>query len=211
MSFKGDDTAKAAEASQAEFAKQLTGLFHTQYGKQSQIFDFLTGKMKSAVETGGIGYRPDFLAAARTEASDVNAQQTKNAEQAFANSVSARSGGSKLAGLSGAVASGEATIAAAGAEQEASSQNAITMANEQLRQQNYWNSINALTGQQAVANPLGYAAGATSGTNAVTNASEAVTAAQGPGAAQIIGGLVGGAADAFLGGFGQGIGGKKGK
>jgi hypothetical protein len=203
LRFKGDDAAKSAEFAQLGFDKQLMDIFGQQYGKQSAIFDFLTGKMKSAVATGGMGYRPDFLAAARTEASDVNAQQTKNAEQAFANSVAARSGGSKLAGVAGATAAGEATIGAAGAAQEATSQNAITMANENQRLQNYWNSVNVLTGQQAVANPLGYSQGATSGTNAVANASEAVTAAQGPSAGQIIGGLVGGgisAAGTALGG-----------
>lgn len=204
--FKGDKTAQQAEQTQAGFDQQLMSIFTQQYGKQSQVFNFLTGKMQSMIASGGQGYDPGALTAMRTSATDVNAQQTKNAEQAFANSVAARSGGSKLAGVSGAAASGEATIAAEGAANEANSQNAITLANEQLRQQNYWNATNVLSGQEAVANPLGYSAGATSGTNAVSNASGAVTAAQGPSALQVVGGLVGGAADAFLGGFGKNVG-----
>lgn len=197
--FKGDKTAQEAEQNQAAFDQQLMRIFSDQYGKQSQIFNFLTGKMQAAVASGGQGYDPGALTAMRTSATDVNAQQTKNAEQAFANSVAARSGGSKLAGVSGAEASGEATIAAEGAANEANSQNAITLANEQLRQQNYWNATNVLTGQQAVANPLGYSSGATSGTNAVSNASQAVTAAQGPSALQIVGGIVGGGLAAAAG------------
>jgi hypothetical protein len=197
--FKGDKTAQSAEQTQAAFDQQLMNIFTQQYGKQSQVFNFLTGKMQSMIAAGGQGYDPGALTAMRTSATDVNAQQTKNAQQAFANSVSARSGGSKLAGVSGAEASGEAAIAAEGAANEANSQNAITLANEQLRQQNYWNATNVLSGQEAVANPLGYSAGATSGTNAVSNASQAVTAAQGPSALQIVGGIVGGGLAAAAG------------
>jgi len=196
--FKGDKTAQAAEQNQAAFDQQLMNIFTQQYGKQSQVFNFLTGRMQSMI-SNPTGYDPGALTAMRTSATDVNAQQTKNAQQAFANSVSARSGGSKLAGVSGAEASGEAAIAAEGAANEANSQNAITLANEQLRQQNYWNATNVLSGQEAVANPLGYSAGATSGTNAVSNASQAVTAAQGPSALQIVGGIVGGGLAAAAG------------
>lgn len=207
MLFKGDKTAQTAEQTQAMFDQQLMNIFSAQYGKQSQVFDFLTGKMTEKL-TNPTGYDPSALSAMRTSASDVNAQQTKNAQQAYANMVSARAGGSKLTGVAGNVAQGEADIAAVGASQEANSQNAITLANEQLRQQNYWNSVNVLSGQQAVANPLGYASGATSGSGEVSNLSGAVTAANGPTAGQILGGVVGGglsaASSIFGGGFAKG-------
>lgn len=205
LSFKDDPTAQSLENSQAGFAQQLVNIFNQQYGKQSQIFDYLTGQMK-AMAASPTGYNADALAAMRTSATDVNSQETQNAKQAFANDVSARSGGSKLAGVAGATASGEATIGAAGAAQEANSQNAITLADQNLRQQNYWRAIAGLTGQQAAADPLGYSSGATSGANSVANLSQAVTSAAGPSPLQMAGGLVGGAADAFLGGkaFGPG-------
>lgn len=206
LSFKGDPTAQAAETTQNNFDQQLMGIFNQQYGKQSQVFNFLTGQMQNMVMAGGQGYSPDAIAAMRTSATDTNSQQTQNAQQAYANDVSARSGGSKLAGVSGAVGSGEAAIAASGAAQEANSQNAITLANEQLKQQNYWNATNVLSGQEAVANPLGYSSGATGGTNAVSNASEAITAANGPSALQVIGGIAGGAAQGFAGGLGASAG-----
>jgi hypothetical protein len=204
MLFKGDKTAQGAEEAQSAFDQKLMSIFGDQYGKQSQIFNFLTGKMQATIAAGGQGMPVDVLAATRTQASDVNAQQGKNAQQAFANRVSEMSGGSKLAGVAGNVAQGEADIAAAEASQEATTQNNITLANEQLRQQNYWNATNILTGQQAAANPLGYASGATSGTGAVSDASKAVTAANGPGVGQILGGVATGALSAAgqAGGFG---------
>src|SRR5438105_998688 len=76
---------------------------------------------------------------------------------------------------------------------QAAAQLGITQQNEALKQANYWNSINVLSGQAATANPLGYANSATSGSGAVADLSKAVTAANGPTLGAVLGGVAGGA------------------
>lgn len=202
--FKGDPTAEASEKEQLSFDTQLMTLFKAQYGTQSSILNYLTGVMKPQIAMGGQGIAPTALAAMNTEAQDTIAQETKNAVQATQNAASAASGGSKLVGVAGSTNQAIGAVEAAGAAESARASNELAIENERVRQQNYWNSINVLSGNAAMTNPLGYAEGATSGTNAVSNASQAVTAANGPGIGQVIGGIVGGGVSALGGAFGAG-------
>jgi hypothetical protein len=196
LSFKGDNTANAAEASQNAFDQSLMTIFRQQYGTQTQLLNYLTGKLQPQINAGGQGYTPAQLTAMRTSATDTIANQF-NAAQSGVNAAAARTGGSALpSGVSTMI---ESSLAPQEALAQSQAQNAITTENATLQQQNYWNAVNALTGQEAVANPLGYSAGATSGTNAVSNASQAVTAAQGPSALQVVGGIVGGGLAAAAG------------
>lgn len=182
---KGDPTAQAAEQEQQTFDQQLMTLFQAQYGKQSAITGYLTGQMEPLISKGGQGYTPEQLTAMRTAATDTISQQTQGAQRAV-NATEQR-------GLpSGVNAQVSGSITAAEAEEQAATQNQITQANANLQQQNYWNAINVLNGQAATENPLGYAGAATSGTNAVSNASQAETAAAGPTAGAIVGGILGG-------------------
>jgi hypothetical protein len=91
------------------------------------------------------------------------------------------------------------------AADKATGQNQITMQNEQLKQQNYWNAVNALNGVATQENPLGYANSATAGSGAVSSLSQAVTASSGPTLGSIIGGVAGGALQGAgqAGGFGK--------
>ena len=186
VSFKGDPTAKAAEQEQMNFDSQLMNIFQAQYGKQSAITDYLTKQMEPQISAGGQGLSPQALAAARTQSTDTLSTQFQGAERAV-NATEQR-------GLpSGVNAQVSGSMMAQEAEAQAGSQNQITMQNEQLKQQNYWNSINVLNGQAANLNPLGYAGSATSGGNTVAGLSQANTAAAGPTAGAIFGTIAGGA------------------
>lgn len=195
---KGDPTAKAAEQQQMQFDQQLMSLFQAQYGKQSAITSFLTGKMEPLISKGGQGYTPEQLAAMRTSATDTISQQTQNAQRAI-NATQER-------GLpSGVNAQVQGSLMAQEAEQQAATQNQITQANANLQQENYWNAINVLNGQAATENPLGYAGGATNGSGAVAGLSEADTQRRNSGflhslATGLGTGIAGGLTSAIFGG-----------
>jgi hypothetical protein len=190
---KGDPVAKQEEASQAQFNDTLRNIFEQQYGKQSAITRYLTQQMEPQIAKGGQGYSPQDLAAMRTQATDTLSNQFQGAQRAV-NATEQR-------GLpSGVNAQISGSLMAQEAEQQAAAQNQITAQNEQLRQQNYWNSINVLNGQAAVENPLGYAGSAMSGGNTVAGLSQANTAASGPTFGAILGSIAGGAGTA-LGGY----------
>lgn len=190
--YKGDPVAKQEEQSQANFDNTLQGIFEAQYGKQSAITNYLTQQMEPLINEGGQGYSPQDLAAMRTSATDTLSNQFQGAERA-ANATEAR-------GLpSGVNAQISGTLSGEEAQQQSAAQLGITEQNEQLKQQNYWNSINVLNGQAATLNPLGYSSSATSAGNSVAGLSNAVTAANGPTLGAILGSIAGGAGTALAG------------
>jgi hypothetical protein len=200
--FKGDKTVKAAETSQNSFDSSLQNIFQSQYATQKQNLDYLTSKMKPQIDAGGTGYTPQQLTSMRTGATDTNSAQFQNARAALQNSISQRSGGSKLTGVSGASTEADAALLNSAAQTEAGSQEQITAQNANLQQSNYWNAINTLNGVAAQNNPLGYASSATTGTGAVANASQAYTSSNQSQLLGALGGIVGGAASGWAsGGF----------
>lgn len=201
---KGDPTAQAAEQSQSSFDNTLQQIFQQQYQSQTSQLNYLKQQLQPQIANGGQGYTPAQLASLRTSASDTNATQYQNAQTALNNQVSQQSGGSKLVGVSGATTEADAGLLNAEAQQEASSQNQITQQNAQLQQANYWNSINALNGVAAQANPLGYANSATSGSGAVAGLSTANTAANQSQLLGALGGAASGAGSALGGWFAKG-------
>jgi hypothetical protein len=190
--YKGDPVAKQSEASQAAFNTSLMNIFQAQYGKQSAITDYLTQKMQPLINKGGEGYSPEALAAMRTSATDTLSNQFQGAQRAV-NATEQR-------GLpSGVNAQVSGSMQAQEAEAQAQAQLGITQQNEQLKQQNYWNSINVLNGQAATLNPLGYAGSATSGSGAVAGLSNAFTNSNQSQLLGALGGIAGGAGSAFGG------------
>jgi hypothetical protein len=198
---KGDSTAKQAEKQQLAFNTQLMSIFQQQFGQQSKIFDYLKGKLQPMIDNP-TGLSAEGLAAARTANTDQFSAAYQNAQRAL-NAKMAASGESTLPSGVGAQLN-EALLNAEAAD-KATGQNQITMQNEQLKQQNYWNAVNGLTGQQAQLNPLGYAGSATAGSGTVANLSQAVTASSGPTFGAILGGVAGGALQGAgaAGGFGK--------
>lgn len=192
---KGDTTAQSAEVAQAGFDQQLMGMMQAQYGRQSAITSYLTNLVQPQITSGGQGMTPAALSAARTGATDTISQQYQDAQRQVNAGMNRSLPSGVNAQISGKLASSAATDIAG-------AQNQITSLNEQLKQQNYWNSINVLNGQAATENPLGYANAATSGSGAVSNLSQAYTASNQSQLLGALGGVVGGTLQGWAtGGF----------
>jgi len=72
-----------------------------------------------------------------------------------------------------------AALLTAEAADKGNAQNTITLNDANLKNTNYWNAMNVLSGNVASQfNPLGYANSATSGSNAVAGLSQAYTQSQ---------------------------------
>ena len=194
---KGDSVAQQAEASQASFDSDLQGIFTQQFASQQNTLNLLKNTLTPQL-TNPTGYSATQLATQRTGASDVVAAQYQDAQKQMQNNQAVRAGSAGLP--SGVNAQINASLASQAAQTEAGAQNQITQQNANLQQQNYWNAVNGLNGIAAQENPLGYAGAATSGSGAVSNLSNAVTASMGPSAGSILGGVVGAAGTALGGG-----------
>lgn len=200
---KGDKTAQAAEQSQEAFDNTLQQMMEKQYGQQQQVNQFLQKTLKPEI-TNPKGYTNAQLTSMRTQATDQLSEQAQQEQQALNNEENAKNGGSDLP--SGVTSQMDEALLNQEAQAKANAQENITAENANLEQTNYWNAINALNGQEAQLNPLGYASTATSGTDAVANASEANTAASGPTFGSILGGVVGagfGAVGSYFGAKGR--------
>lgn len=197
---KGDNTAKAAEVQQMQFSQQLMQVFQTQFGRQSAILNYLTGVMKPQVAAGGEGYSPAALNAMRASATD-NISNEFNHEQQALNEREFAQGGRDLP--SGVNAQINAGLGAEEAAQKAGAENQITLANEDLKQKNYWNAVNVLNGNAAQFAPNSYANSANQGSGEVANLSQAVTAANQSQLLGALGGIAGGAGSAIAGYYGK--------
>lgn len=196
---KGDEVAEQQEQQTANFNSQLMQIFNKQYSSQQQVLTYLQGKLQPMIDNP-TGYSPDALAAQRTSATDTLSAEYQNAQKALQNTEFSQGSRDLPSGvndqLNEALLQGEAS-------DKANAQNTITTNNAALEQSNYWNALSALNGQATTAyNPLGYAGAATSGANAVTGLSQAVTASQGPSIGSILGGIAG----AGVGALGAGLG-----
>lgn len=196
MCSGGDKTLQQSEQAQAGLNKKLMAAFTTNFGKQSSILDSLTKRLQPMIDNP-TGFSPEALAALRTSASDTNAGQFLGAQKALNSQIAGRQDASALG--SGVDAQLRAGVAQAGAQNEANSQNNITLQNEQQKQQNFWSALNALSGNASQYNPLGFAGGATAGGSTVANLGQAYQASKQSPLLGALGGIVGGAAGAALG------------
>lgn len=171
---KGDQTAKAAENSQAEFGRTLQAAFTTQFGAQKGVLDFLNAKLTAAMKNPQ-GMSPEGLAAARTSATQQSATDYSHAQAAVNGQLAARGGSTLPSGVDAQI---RGSIASAGAQEESGAQNDITLQNEQLRQQNYWNAVNGLSSVANQYNPNGFASEATGANSSVGGLSQAFQASK---------------------------------
>lgn len=95
--------------------------------------------------------------------------------------------------MSGVTEMQKGALASEAAGLNSKEQQAITLSNEQLKQNNYWNALGVLSGNAQMSNPLGYAGTATSAGTHVAQLSQAVTASQQSQLLSTLGGLAGGA------------------
>jgi hypothetical protein len=201
---KGDSTAKASEQAQASFTNTLQQSFAQQFANQSNVLNFLNGKLTAQVNNPQ-GYTPAQMAALNTQAIQGTAQQYQNASQAANQAIAARGGNGLPSGVNAQI-QGQLAQGAANTESSALMNNQINNAN--LQQQNYWNALNGLSGVASQYNPNGFAGSANSGAGEVANLSNAYTNSNQSQLLGALGGVVGGAAGGFFqGGFGKLLGG----
>src|SRR6185437_6213071 len=174
MCSSGSGTTQDAQRSQDQFSKQLQAAFTAQYGANTRLTSLINGQMWNQVNAGGRGYSPAALAAMRANATDTISGNFQHAQQAL-QEHEAQTGGQNLP--SGVNAQLDAGLYAQEAQQQAAAANNITLANENQRQQNYWNAIGTLSGNNNARNPLGYASAANGGAGAEAALSNANTEA----------------------------------
>jgi hypothetical protein len=197
---KGDKILKESETQQLALNKQLQAAFTTNFAKQSAVLDQLTKRLQPMIDNP-TGYSPEALTALRTSATDTNSGRFQNAQTALNDQLAARGGAEALP--SGVDAQLRAQLGSDAARTEAGTQNQITLDNENLKQQNMWNAVGALSGTAQGYNPLGFSGGATAGGTTVANLGQAYKESQKSGLLGAISGVVGGA---LTGGIGAGIG-----
>lgn len=185
---KGDSTAQSTEKAQGDFTKQLQQTFQTNNANQQNQLNFLNAKMQSMI-TNPQGYSPSTLAAMRASSNDQVAAQAQNATKAAQNMEAGRSGAGALP--SGVDAQINAGIQSRAGQAGAQAQQQITEQNANLENTNLWNATKAEEGVAGLENPEGMAGSANNAAGTVSNLSDAVTKANGPGIGSILGGVVG--------------------
>lgn len=190
MCSSGDSTLKAQEQQQLDFSKQLASIFQAQYSDQHAVLQFLQKSLEPQI-TNPTGYSPDALASMKTSAVDTISSQYDKANTALNNSY---------AGLdpTGSTTSGvrdmqTGALKAAQAGDTSSALNTISLNNENLKQSNYWNAMNVLSGNVASQfNPVGYAGAETNTANSTANVGSAFQSSKQSQLLGALGGIAGG-------------------
>lgn len=166
-----------ASQQQLQFDSQLMDLFQKQYANQKSVLDFLQGTLKPIVtrSEAGEGFTPEQEAAMRTSATEGLTNQFENARAALDEKLKT-SGDASIA--SGVTAGLETGLLNEEAKAQAGAQRDITLQNAGLANSNLWNAINALSGNAAQINPLGYSSGATGGSGSIASLGESQSALQ---------------------------------
>lgn len=190
-------------ASQSQFYNTLTNSYNQQFANQSAILASLNKSLSPTIAAGPsqFGYSPDQLNDLNATAIQGTAQSYQNAQRALQNQQATRGGGNMQL-PSGVDAQNSATLATAGANQESSELLGIKNAGYAQGNTNYNNAVNAEQGVAGLYNPNGYAGSAIGAGNSADNEAniiQKVNSASSPWSA--IGGILGGAASAFTGGF----------
>lgn len=194
---KVDQTAKDAEAKQAGFTNTLMNAFKTQFGAQTAITNFLTGKLTAQLNNPQ-GYDQSTKAALNSNAITQSATDVQNAIKATQAQAAAHGGATALpSGVSEQIAG---QINAAGATEKSSALSQIQLSDEQLKEQHRQEAINGLLGTASEINPLGYAGSSNGGSSAVAGLSNAVSSSQQVGFWNTMGNAFAGSAGKLLGG-----------
>ena len=127
----------------------------------------------------------------RAEGTDAVAAENQNVQRAVQNQQAVRGGAAALP--SGVNAQVDAQIAANASQAGNKAQQDVTIENANLENQNQQNAIKEEMGVAGLENPEGIAGEENQGAGVVSNLSQAVTAANGPGIGSILGGIAGAA------------------
>jgi hypothetical protein len=195
---KGDDTLKKQEQAQADFTNTLQANYKQQFAQQSQILSFLQKKLTPQINNP-TGYDAKTLATMRTDARDTNAREFAGSERSLNTALTARTGATTLP--SGVDAQLEAMNFNDAAANESRGQNDITMADANLKNANYWNSVNALSGNAAQFNPTSYSNSANSSASTTADLGSAFQASKQSQLMSTLGGVAAGVGGAAISTF----------
>lgn len=174
MCCSGDPVARNLEQTQAAFTETLNNSYKVTFANQQAVLASVTAQLNNAVSNPQ-GFSPKDLATLRTSSTDLTANQFKNA-MVTAQTRNAATGGADLG--SGVAAGITSDIAAKGAEAQAQNQQQITMANEELKQQNYWKGISGLQTVAGLESPAPVANAGANVANSATNAGNLLLGSQ---------------------------------
>lgn len=202
MCFGGASSAETSiNQSQQQMLTTLMNNYQQMFKGQTGILSSLQNSAAPILAAGPnqYGFSPTEDSALRTLSDTSTANAYQSAKQATDEQMSGVGGGNTFL-PSGTEAGINANIATAAANQRANQQLGITESGYATGRQNYINSANILGGVAGQMNPLGYAGATTNaGSSAFGGASQINQ--QNNAASQILGGLIGGAGSALLGGF----------
>jgi hypothetical protein len=197
--------------SQQSFYNTLQNDYGSTFKNQASTLGNLTNSLTSTLQGGpgqyGFGAQQD--AALRTQADSGTAANYAAAKQASGENIAAAGGGNAVIpqGVTSQIAAQNANAAAG---QQSQQQLGITNAGYQQGNANYNNAVSSLNTLSSIENPNAAAGSATgAGTTAYNSAQQNTQMADAANPWNIGAGLLGGAADAFLGGAGGGAIGKK--
>ena len=185
---KGDQTAQNTENSQGNFTQMLQNTFATNNAQQQSQLNFLNTKLQGAINNPQ-GYNAQTLAAMRAQGADAVAAENQNVQRAVQTRQAVQGGEAALP--SGVNAQVNAQIASQAAEAGNKAQQDVTIENANLENQNQQNALREELGVAQTENPEGMANAENASANDVSNLSQAVTAANGPGIGSILGSVAG--------------------
>jgi hypothetical protein len=193
---KGDQIAKQAEVQQMQFQGQLMQVFQQQFGQQSGILDFLKNRLQPMIDNP-TGYSDAAKAAMKANATDEISGQYDNATKALQNVQFARGGRDLPSGVDEMQAG---ALKGAQARDTAGALNTIELNDENLKQNNYWNATNVLSGNVASQyNPLGYSSSANQAGAVTGDLAQAYNASKQSQLLGALGGIAGGVGTALAG------------
>jgi hypothetical protein len=170
----GDSTVKGTEQSQQQFTTTLQNAFKQQFGANTGILNFLTGKLTAAVNNPQ-GFDAKTLASLNTNAVQQTATDYANASKATGAQIAARGGSTLPSGVNAQI---QGQLAQAGANEETGQLGQIQLANEQQKQSNYWKAVDQLGGVANQESPAQYGSLANGGAGAVAGLSQAYSASE---------------------------------
>jgi hypothetical protein len=198
---------KQLAAEQAQFYRTLTANYAQQFAGQNAILQSLRDTFTPILQRGPgqQGFTAPEPTAMRTGAMENVGGAYQNAATAVNERMAALGGGNAYL-PSGAAAQVNAALAQQAAEQEAGTQNQITMANYDVGRQNFYGAASALGNTAQMFSPTSYIGGANT---AGQNAFQSATTIQQENSAWkgALGGMVGGVLTAGVG-SGKGLLGK---
>src|SRR5208282_1499707 len=197
--LKGSSAQKNLASEQAAFYQTLTADYGTQFQSQSNILSSLQTAFNPilAAGPGQYGFSTGEDTALRSSAADSIARNFSGAQTALNENLASRGGGNTFL-PSGASAQLQAGLEGSEATQQATASNTITQAGYAQGNSNFNTAAGVLGGAAQQYNPLGYAgAGTSAGSSAFNSATTLYN--QGTAWESALGGIVGGAAGAFLG------------